>query len=64
MARKHERKRSLGRHTSRWEDNTKMDLREIRLGGVDWTNLTQDRDQVRVLGHTAMNLQLHKMLSS
>jgi hypothetical protein len=22
-----------------------MDLREIRLGGMDWTHLAQDRDQ-------------------
>jgi hypothetical protein len=29
LARKHERGRSLGRHTRRWEDNTKMDLEWI-----------------------------------
>jgi hypothetical protein len=29
----------------RWEDNIKMSLREIGWGGMDWTELAQDRDQ-------------------
>jgi hypothetical protein len=36
-------KRTLGRPRNTWEDNIKMDLMEIRLEGVDWTNLAQDR---------------------
>jgi hypothetical protein len=32
-----------------------MDLREIGRGGVDWSNLTQDRDQWRALVNTVMN---------
>jgi hypothetical protein len=28
-----------------WEDSIKMDLREIGWGGMDWTQLAQDRDQ-------------------
>jgi hypothetical protein len=31
-----EGKRSLGRPTHRWEDNIKMDLREIGWGGMEW----------------------------
>jgi hypothetical protein len=27
-----------------WEDNIKMDLREIGWGGMDWNDLAQDRD--------------------
>jgi hypothetical protein len=27
-------------------DNIKMDLREIGWGGMDWIDLTQDRDPV------------------
>jgi hypothetical protein len=27
-----------------WEDNIKMDLREVGWGGVGWINLVQDRD--------------------
>jgi hypothetical protein len=30
------RRRPLGRRGCRWEDNIKMDLREIGLGGVDY----------------------------
>jgi hypothetical protein len=36
---KPEGKRPLGRHGRRWEDNIKMDLREIRWGGMDWIDL-------------------------
>jgi hypothetical protein len=28
----------------KWEDDIKMDLREIRWEGVDWMLLAQDRD--------------------
>jgi hypothetical protein len=33
---KPEGKRPLGRPRHRWEDDIRMDLREIGLGGVDW----------------------------
>ncbi|KAJ4451751.1 hypothetical protein ANN_03222 [Periplaneta americana] len=42
-----EGKRSLGRPRRRWEDNIKMDLREVGYGDRDWINLAQDRDQWR-----------------
>jgi hypothetical protein len=32
---KPEGRRPLGRRRSRWMENIKMDLREIRLGGLD-----------------------------
>jgi hypothetical protein len=51
-------KRPLGRPTCRWEDNIKMDLREIRLGNMDWIDLVQDRDQRRALVNTVMNLRV------
>jgi hypothetical protein len=38
-------KRSLGRSRRRWEDNMKMDLRDIGWGGTDWIDLALDRDQ-------------------
>jgi uncharacterized membrane protein YciS (DUF1049 family) len=41
---KPEGKRRLGRPRHRWEDNSKMDLREIGWGGMDWIDLAQDRD--------------------
>jgi hypothetical protein len=39
----------------RWEDNIKMDLREIWWGGMDWIDLFQDRGQWRALVNTVMN---------
>jgi hypothetical protein len=51
-----EGKRLLGR--GRWEDNIKMDLREIGWGGMDRIDLPQDRDQCRVLVNTVMNLRV------
>jgi hypothetical protein len=42
--------------TCGWEDNIKMDPREIRWGGMGWINLSQDRDQWRALVNTVMNL--------
>jgi hypothetical protein len=59
---KPEGKRSLGRPRRRWEDNIKMDLREIGSGGTDWIHLAQDRDQWRALTDTAINVS--KFLSS
>jgi hypothetical protein len=38
-------KSPLGRSRRRWEDNIKMDLREIGGGGTDWIDLAQDRDR-------------------
>jgi hypothetical protein len=29
----------------RWEDNIKMDLKEVGLGGMDWIDLAQVRDR-------------------
>jgi hypothetical protein len=41
---KPEGKRPLGRSRHRWEDNIKMNLREIGWGGMDWIDLAQDKD--------------------
>ena len=30
----------------RWEDNIKMDLREVGCDAGDWIDLAQDRDQL------------------
>jgi hypothetical protein len=53
---KPEGRRPLGRPRRRWEDNIKMDLREVGLGGMDWINLALDRDRWRALVNAVMNL--------
>jgi hypothetical protein len=43
LGRTSEGKKPLGRH--RWEDNIKVDIRETGWGGMDWIDLSQDREQ-------------------
>ena len=38
-------KRHLERPRCRWEDNIKMDLREVGCDAGDWIDLAQNRDQ-------------------
>jgi hypothetical protein len=40
-----EGRRPLGRPRRRWEDNIKLDLREIGFGDVDWIHWAQYRDR-------------------
>jgi hypothetical protein len=53
-----EGKRLLGRARRRWEDNIKMDLREIEIDGENWIQLAQDRVQWRAFVNTVMNLRV------
>jgi hypothetical protein len=53
-----EGKRPLGRPRRRWEDNIKMDLREIGIDGANWIRLAQDRVQWRAFVNTVMNLRV------
>ena len=50
-------KRPLGRPRPRWEDNIKMDLREVG-GGGDRMELAQDRDRWRALVNTVLNIRV------
>ncbi|KAJ4442190.1 hypothetical protein ANN_12056 [Periplaneta americana] len=52
-----EGKRPLGRPRRRWEDNIKMDLREVGYDDRDWINLAQDRDRWWAYVRAAMNLR-------
>jgi hypothetical protein len=58
---KPEGKRPLGRHRSRWEDNIKVDLKEVGCGGMDCIELAQDRYRWRALLNAVMNFGFHKM---
>jgi hypothetical protein len=53
-----EGKRTLGRPRRRWEDNTKMDLRERGIDEVNCIRLAQDRVQWRAFVNTVMNLRV------
>jgi hypothetical protein len=52
---KPEGKRPLGRPRRSWEDNIKMNLQEMECGGMDWTELVQDRDRWWALVNVVMN---------
>jgi hypothetical protein len=53
-----EGKRPLGRPRHGWEDNIKLDLREIGIDGANWIQLAQDRVQWQAFVNTMMNLQV------
>ena len=55
---KPEGKIPLGRPRRRWEDNIKMDLGEVRCGGMDWIELAQDSDRWWVFVNAVMNLRV------
>jgi hypothetical protein len=41
--------RSVGRPRCIWKDNNEMDMKEMGWGTVDWINLAQERNILRVL---------------
>ena len=53
---KPEGKRPLGRR--RWEDNIKMDLREVGCDPGEWIDPAEDRDQWRAYVRVGMNIQV------
>ena len=53
---KHKGKRPLGRPRRRWEDNIKMDLREVGCEARNRVHLAQDRDHWWTFLRAVMNL--------
>ena len=51
-------KRPLGRLRRRWEDNVRMDLKEIGINTRDWFDSPQDRDYRGALVNAAFNLRV------
>jgi hypothetical protein len=49
-------KRPLGRPRHRWEDNIKIDVREMGIDGANWIQLAQDRVRWQAFVNTVMNL--------
>ena len=56
LVEKPEEKRPLGRSRRTWEDNIKMNLREVGYDPRDWIALAEDRDQWRAYVWAIMNL--------
>ena len=53
-----EGKRPPVRPRRRWKDNIKMNLQEVRCGGMEWIELAQDRDKWWPLVSAVMNLRV------
>jgi len=58
LIRKPEGRKTLGRPSRIWEDNIRMDLREIGCEGVDRIHLAQDRDQWRAVVNMVTKLRV------
>jgi hypothetical protein len=55
-----EGKRPLRRPRFRWEDHTKMDLKEVGWGSIDWIVLAEDRDRWWALENVISIFGFHK----
>jgi hypothetical protein len=55
---KPEGKGLLGRSRRRWVGNIRMNLGEVGWGDVDWVGLAQDRNRLRALVNSVLNLRV------
>ena len=55
---KPESKRHLWRPRRRWEDNIKMDMREVGCDPGDWIARAADRDELLAYVKAVMNLRI------
>ena len=51
-------KRPLGRPRHRWEDNIRIDHKEIGINTRKWVDLAHDREYWRIFVNVALNLRL------
>jgi hypothetical protein len=58
FGRKSEGKRPFGIQRRRWENNIRMDLRDIGWEGVNWVHLVQDKDQWQAVVNMVINLKV------
>ena len=57
---KHEGETPLGRLRRKWEDNIRMDLKEVGCGAMNSINLAQNRDRWRAFVNAGMKLGVLK----
>jgi hypothetical protein len=55
---KREGRRLLGRCRHKWEDNIKIDLEDMEWIGIDWIDMSQDKDGWWALVNKVMNLRV------
>ena len=55
---KPEGKRPLGRPRRRWEDDIRIDLREVDCDPGEWIDLSEDGEQWRTYVRAVMNLRV------
>jgi hypothetical protein len=48
--------RPFGRPRRRWVDNIKMDLQEVGCEGMDWIEMSEDRERWQAFVNVVMNL--------
>ena len=48
----------LGRPRRRWEDNVRMDLKEIGINSRSWVNSSQDKDFEKPFVNVTLNLRV------
>jgi hypothetical protein len=53
-----------GRPRCRWEDNIRIDLKEIGINTRNWVDSAQDRDYWRALVNAALNLRVSYAMDS
>ena len=51
-------KRPFGRPRRRWEDNIRMDLKEIGISADNWVDSVQDRDNWKTLVNAALKFRV------
>jgi hypothetical protein len=57
-------KRPLGKDRYNLEDNIRMDIREICFGGMNWVDLTQDRDMWPVVVNPVLNIRVPEFIGN
>jgi hypothetical protein len=55
LGEKHYVKKPLERPRHRWENNIRLDLKEIDWVFVDWIDVVRDKDKLRALLRMVMN---------